>query len=380
MNFLRAYCERAETSAAAPGTPIRFVASTEGVKRDGKELLAQDWRLDNFKRNPVFLWVHDYMGSTLPIGRVNNVAVEGQALISDVEFDQADEFARQVESKYRRGFLNAVSVGWSDVAEGKRIMHDLMDVSAVPVPADPDALKTEQARALRAMLRDLETGRDRMAIPPHSTEKAPEAMAWDGPAEVAQCEETEQALRRMHAWVNDEADPATKRAYKLPHHLAAGQVVWRGVAAAMTRLLQAGTEIPDADREGVYRHLARHYQQQFDKTPPEFRAIEELAAFGPEEWRGMFLEGEAEGVPDPIPLQGASTRAGAVLSKRNSDKLRQAVDLIAEVLASAEKESPQPPESSHDGQGGEAAAQEAQRSAATLAELHKLFENFGGAR
>jgi hypothetical protein len=359
-------------AAAAPGTPIRFIASTEGVKRDGKELLAQDWRLDNFRRNPVVLWVHDYMGNKLPIGRAD-VAIESQQLISDVEFDQADEFARSIESKYRRGFLNAVSVGWSDVAEGKRIMHDLMDVSAVPVPADPDALKAEQARALRAMLRDLETGHDRMAIPPHSTEKAPEAMAWDGPAAVAQCEETEQALRRMHAWVNEDADPATKRAYKLPHHLAAGQVVWRGVAAAMTRLLQAGTEIPDADREGVYRHLARHYQQ-FDKTPPEFRAIEELAAFGPEEWRGMFLEGEAENVPDPV-----STRTGAVLSKRNSDKLRQAGQLIADVLASAEKEQP-PAEPGVDGQGGEAAAQEAQRSAATLAELHKLFENFGGAR
>lgn len=375
MNYLRAYCVRdASMATAAPGTPIRFIASTEGMKRDGKDLLAQDWRLDNFKRNPVFLWVHDYIGNTLPIGRVPTALIESKQLIVDTEFDQSDEFALKVESKYRRGFLNAVSVGWSDVLEGKQTVHDLLDVSAVPVPADPDALKTEQVRALRAMLRDLEIGYDRMAIPPHSTEKAPEAMAWDGPAAVAQCEETEQALRRMHAWVNDEADPATKRAYKLPHHLAAGQVVWRGVAAAMTRLLQAGTEIPDADREGVYRHLARHYQQ-FDKTPPEFRAIEELAAFGPEEWRGMFLEGEAEGVPDPV------TRTGAVLSKRNSDKLRQAGQLIAEVLASAEKEPPPIPDASgNDGQGGEAAAQEAQRSAATLTELHKLFENFGGAR
>jgi len=362
-------------AAAAPGTPIRFVASTDGMARDGKVLNPDDFQLANFRLNPVFLWVHDYWGQHLPIGRVPNVEAAGGQLLADVEFDQADDFARAVESKYRRGFLNAVSIGWQDVPEGKKTWHDLLDISGVPVPADPNALKSDQARALRALLHDLESGHDRMAIPPHSTEKAPEDTAWDGPAAVAQCDETKQALQRMHAWVDDEADPATKRAYKLPHHLAAGQVVWRGVAAAMTRLLQAGTEIPDADREGVYRHLARHYQQ-FEKTPPEFRVIEELAAFGPEEWRGMFLEGEAEGVPDPIPLNGASTRSGAVLSKRNSDKLRQAVDLIAEVLASAEKESPQPPDASGtNGQGGEAA----QRSAATLAELHKLFENFGGA-
>ena len=360
LQYLRAFCERRAGAAGdgggsegEAGTPIRFVASTEGVKRDGKDLKAADWRLDNYKANPVVLWVHDYLGHIPPIGRAE-AAIEETQLVANVTFNQADEFARAVESKYRRGFLNAVSVGWADVQDGKRLFHDLMDISAVPVPVDPQALKQDEARALRSvqqtlaeMISGIEADR-RGAIPPHTTGKAAEETAWDGPGEVAKCEAAEAPLRRMHAWVDGEMDADTKRAYKLPHHLAeSGNVVWRGVAAAMSRLLQAGTEIPDGDRRGVYNHLARHYQQ-FDKEAPEFRTAEELAALGDEEWRGLFLEGEVDFWETPtlaLPLEGeGKERVGAVLSARNRTDLEQAIELVQGVLERAKKEDDQPPE------------------------------------
>ena len=147
--YMRAYCDRAAAEAAAEGTPIRFIASTEGVKRDGKDLKATDWRMDNYKANPVVLWAHDYMGERLPIGRAD-ATMDGARLLADVTFDQGDEFARQVESKYRRGFLSAVSVGWNDEKGGAR---DLLDISAVPVPADPQALMQRQAAALAELVR-----------------------------------------------------------------------------------------------------------------------------------------------------------------------------------------------------------------------------------
>jgi len=369
MQFLRAYCERQAAESGQPGAPIRFVASSDGMARDGKALDPADFQLDNFRRNPVFLWVHDYWGQHLPIGRVPNVEATGSQLLADVEFDQADEFARQVESKYRRGFLNAVSIGWQDVQEGKRTWHDLLDISGVPVPADPNALKADQVRALAALGREIEdllgdvNTSTRGAIPPHTTDKAPETATWDGPGEMAKCEATESALRRIAAWVNSEMDPATKRAYKLPHHEAAGLVVWRGVAAGMARLLQAGTEIPEADRRGVYNHLARHYQQ-FDKEAPEFRSGAELALLGPEEIRGLFLEGEGEFMATDM-----GTRAGAMLSARNKGDLEQAVVLIQAVLERATKEEP-PPEPP----AGEDNEQHAHLEGdALLAELYRVF-------
>ncbi len=364
--YIRAFCRGPKDDG--PNAPITFVASTEGIKRDGLDLKADDWKLDNYKRHPVVLWAHDYVGRTLPIG-TGEPRIEGNQLLIDVTYDTEDDFAMQVRAKALKGLV-AGSVGWDDVVqcahckewvpaaewrwltastrkecpvcgekfqEDVAIKHELLEFSMVPVPADPDALPLRQVRAwhdLALMMEDLLAGnhKERKAIPPHTTEKAPEDAPWDGPGEVAKAEAKESVLRRMHAWVDENADPNTKRAYKLPHHRASGEVVWRGVAAAMARLLQAGTQIPDADRRGVYNHLRRHYEQ-FDREPPEFRTAEELAALGPEEIRGLFLEDEPELFPELF-----EERAGAVLSARNRQDLERAVELIQGVLRRAAKE------------------------------------------
>lgn len=162
-NYHRGYAERGIDSEPA-GSPIPFVASTPGVKRDGLDLRAAGWRLDNYARNPVFLWAH---GRSEPsLGRVDTEA--GDSLRTRVFFDQEDEFARKIESKYRRGFLSAVSVGWDFVdANGARAdvsrmtlsavrdqaFYDLTELSGVPVPADPDALV--QRAALGKLGREL---------------------------------------------------------------------------------------------------------------------------------------------------------------------------------------------------------------------------------
>lgn len=155
--YHRGYAERGIDNEPA-GSPVPFVASTPGVKRDGLDLRAQGWRLDNYRRNPVFLWAH---GRSEPsLGRVD--AESDDTLRTRVFFDQEDEFARRIESKYRRGFLSAVSVGWDFVDErGQRAdvsrmtlaavrdtaFYDLTELSGVPVPADPDALVQRAALA-----------------------------------------------------------------------------------------------------------------------------------------------------------------------------------------------------------------------------------------
>lgn len=383
--YLRAYCKREDVAQSKPGDPIRFIASTENVARDGLIIEAGGWQLDNYRKNPVFLWAHDYSGKVPPIGKAS-ASVDGKTLLADVTFDQNDPFAVSIERKYRDGFLSAVSVGWDTLEvqpskgpnQAPRITRaELLDISAVPVPGDPDALKERQVRALRDLANIYELPeKPRAAIPPHTTPKAAEDAAWDAGAELKQADGKDQ-LRRMCAWVDDNGDPDAKQSYKLPHHLAEGDVVWRGVAAAMARLLQAGTQIPDADRKGVYTHLARHYKQ-FDKEAPEFRTNAELGALGPDEIRGLFLEGEPELFPQLFKRaesdmsmtdmaamlkkilsvvqdlaeeekqedeqQGATAehaRAGAVLSGRNRSDLEQAVTLVTGVLERAKKEEAQ---------------------------------------
>jgi HK97 family phage prohead protease len=146
MNTLYAFCERRGTRAAdKPGSPIRFIASTEDVARDGLIIESTAWDLAAYKRNPVILWGHDLMGSRPPIGKAVDIAVRERRLIADIVFDQDDPFARDVERKYRTGFLNAVSVSWDTrkIAPGtppRVTKAELLEISAVPVPSDAGAL------------------------------------------------------------------------------------------------------------------------------------------------------------------------------------------------------------------------------------------------
>lgn len=303
--FLRAFRSEGEAAGAA-GTPIKFVASTEGVKRDGKNLAAADWKLENFRKNPVVLWSHDYGGRNLPIGRAA-AEIDGQQLVSEVTFDQADEFARQVEQKYRDGYLNTVSVGWDDVAScpncGERVsvyaaslasilrqacpsckrelpkdikvQHELLDISAVNVPGDPDALMERQYQRLRALY---------------------------------------------------EEEPA---------EAAAGAVglQWEEAACLMVRALDPGARMTDDQRRKAYNRAERFYRLHHRRAP-ELLAGETLAALGADELRGLYLEGEAELWPSLF----ADVRVGAVLNARNRGDLEQAVSLVQGVLDRSTKE------------------------------------------
>jgi 2'-5' RNA ligase len=136
---------RAEDLLADPSLPVPFVASTEGVKRDGKNLRSGDWVLNRYDKYGPVLFGHDYNGTKLPIG-LGRAHVEGQALKIDVVYDVEDPFAMRVRSKAIRGMM-AGSVGW-DRRNGK---NELIEFSNVNVPIDPDALPAIQRAGLRAM-------------------------------------------------------------------------------------------------------------------------------------------------------------------------------------------------------------------------------------
>lgn len=129
--------------------PLTFVASDEAEDRMGDVVRADGWDLGAYKQNPVFLWAHDH--TRTPIGRSNWIAVDGGRLMATVEFAPT-AFAQEVETLYRQRFLRAVSVGFRPRAftlrkdrnggvEGiEYTKHELLEISAVAVPANPRAL------------------------------------------------------------------------------------------------------------------------------------------------------------------------------------------------------------------------------------------------
>lgn len=167
------------------------------------------------------------------------------------------------------------------------------------------------------------------AVPFKDTGAADEDTAWSAPTlgdftEDAWGDLSDAEKRRIashYAWAAA-MPPENFGDLKLPHHQpgmsGVGPAVWRGVASAMGRLLQSGTQIPDSDRRGVYNHLSKHYAQ-WDKEVPDFKLVE-LAMLSQE----------------VLTLETVVGKEGHVLSSRNLERLKNALDVLSEILLAAE--------------------------------------------
>ena len=141
--------------------PLVFVASTGEVDRHGDTVAPEGWRLAGYRENPVVLWAHDYRQPA--IGRADAVWSDGRALLARLEFAPT-EFAGQVERLYRQGYQRGVSVGFRPLRFEERrdpvngaflgirfLEQELLEISAVPVPANGDALLTGDAALTPAL-------------------------------------------------------------------------------------------------------------------------------------------------------------------------------------------------------------------------------------
>lgn len=89
------------------------IISTEAVNSYGTRVLTAGIDISQYQRNPLLLWMHDrsYKNSAGPIGRIENLRIEGDRLIGTPVFDQSDAFAKQVEAKWEGQFLRMASAG-----------------------------------------------------------------------------------------------------------------------------------------------------------------------------------------------------------------------------------------------------------------------------
>lgn len=144
------YCKALllEAKSAEDGAKVfRFKATSDVVDRQGEIVKADGWEFGPFLRNPVFMRSHDY--ESLPIGRVIALEPQADGFIASVVFDNEDPDARMVQSKYERGFLNAVSVGFRSLERSgskfgkdplQHTRQELLEISAVAIPANPEAV------------------------------------------------------------------------------------------------------------------------------------------------------------------------------------------------------------------------------------------------
>jgi hypothetical protein len=136
------------------------VGSTGAPDRVEDIVDQKGWELENFEKNPVGMWAHNY--TQLPIFRVTDLEIKPRAkkMLFRANFDDF-EFADNVYNSYKKKFMRGFSVGflplkyeyrdreemteeekqragwWGGVYFEKQ---ELLEISAAPIPMHPDAL------------------------------------------------------------------------------------------------------------------------------------------------------------------------------------------------------------------------------------------------
>jgi phage head maturation protease len=157
-----------DPSAAAD---ITCFMTTDTVDADDEIMLPGGADLSRFEKNPVLLLCHGYgqPGShhPLPIGRVVGTKKRPNGILGQVKFAESTAMGREVKGLFQEGMFRSFSIGfrslesspltreeaasradWKAAFErtrGKILVHRkwlLLELSAVPLPANPDALVT----------------------------------------------------------------------------------------------------------------------------------------------------------------------------------------------------------------------------------------------
>ena len=136
------------------------VISTGAVNCYGSRVLTSGIDLSQFERNPLLLWMHrrSFEEGAMPIGRIENLRIDGDRLIGTPVFDSEDEFAQKIARKWENGFLRMASAGLiivetSDAPEhllqGQRratiTRSRLEEVSIVDIGGNDEALQLYDA-------------------------------------------------------------------------------------------------------------------------------------------------------------------------------------------------------------------------------------------
>jgi len=214
--------------------------STADRDRHGDVLEPAGAELDNYRRNPVVLFGHRH---DLPaVGKVLWVRALPGRLVAKLAFART-RLGEELYSLYSRGYMKAWSVGfipheWERLPgkdSGVRVSKwELLEVSAVPVPANPEALSKaiEEGEVTEPLL-----------VKSMGKEPAAAPAAGNGPDPLAtitklltrhseRLDAVDRRLAEMEAAPDDETGPA-------PEPEVVIETIARAAAAAFERRIRA---------------------------------------------------------------------------------------------------------------------------------------------
>ena len=281
---------------------IPFILRSKTVDRDSEVILPDGGDVEEFKSNPVFLWAHDMWSPAIGKVLTETIKANKQKMTADVQFDLDDPFAKLIFNKYKDGFLSAgsirfrpTSIGTEPVLPGQKGVTiekwKLLEFSAVPVPANPEALAQ-----IQKSLEDVEDERakDWVSDIKEALEKNDIDFGDDAAIETMTIEEIqdknvlvkvkegeETSIKQFATYnvvelniVEEKVEQAVEKAInpllkkEFQYKNDDGEADYVLLANAMINLFHNKT-LPDYQKKYVYDHLAEQYKQ-FDKKAPGF--------------------------------------------------------------------------------------------------------------
>ena len=320
-----------EIAASSEDRTLSFVFSDDSVDRYGDTIDARGWQLDDFKNNPVALFGHDATKPESVVGRAKNVRVQGNKLLGDIEFADVDvnQTADVVYKMTKAGFLKTVSVGFQPVewvfskdksrpggVDFKK--QTLLEISIVPLPANPNALI--QAKAAGVELERL--GLKAADFTPPTVRTAP-LMTRKGLYSVSYLASILSDLGYLQdavAWeAESEGDGSPVPAALMDAIKALGQVLIDMTAEEVAELVGGDDEDDLGMTIGMSAADARaDIARAIPKLAPA--ALAGFAGVARELARGLTVQVKTS-APAPLVL-----RAGKAISAANEKKLREAHD------------------------------------------------------
>lgn len=335
------------------GIVDNVIGSSSVFDRMGDSIDQNGWILNDFKKNPVILWAHNQGLSEErpPIGKALKVWIENKGkntarLMFKIQFDLQDSFAAEIYRKIKDQFLNTVSVGfqpheWEELDPDnwfgglKYTKQSLLELSIVPVPANPEALIQLNSFAQT----------DKRFTPMDLKQFTHKIPTIDLIRELEQKPyENEHSCRLKNP--DDFQDDSFKR-MKREHEGKEYSVIMGKLDGEDTMTDQAFRYDKNVWDEGSAKTHCQDHTGTFEpakkenpkeETKEETKEVEEAIESKEEEKSGQ-IEEKKEAII-------VTEKAGRVISTKNEKKLRQADSLLNEVLAELEEEPEEDPNSS----------------------------------
>jgi len=145
--------------------PITFIVSDNSVNKFGGRVITEGIDTTEFEKNPIMLYMHlrddgwrsdavSVETNSMPIGRWENIRVQGEQLLADATFDLDDNLGAEVHRKVIDKVLNAASIGIDPIAfsddESDLLVGQfrstitkskLLEISIVDIPANNNAMQ-----------------------------------------------------------------------------------------------------------------------------------------------------------------------------------------------------------------------------------------------